>query len=116
MERKLLAKHYYVGTIYGDKQYDELIEMLTKAKRDVELICPEALTNGNPMRVEFDYDEECGEIDVNIIYYRYETDAEYELRMGKETRERDIMKLELHKKIDANKEDVIAYLKSIGAI
>lgn len=116
MERKLLTNRYYAGTIYGDKLYDELIEMLTRAKRNVETLCPEALTNGNPMRVEFDYDEEYDNTDVNIIYYRHETDAEYEARTRKDTREKNLMKLELHKKIAANKEEVIAYLKSIGAI
>ena len=116
MERKLLTMHYYAGTIYSDKRYDELMEMLTRAKRDVETICPEVLTNGHPIRVEFDHDEEYGNTDVNIIYYRLETDAEYEARTKKETRELNLMKLELHKKIDANKEEVITYLKSIGAI
>lgn len=116
MKRKLLTCRYYAGTIYSDKLYDELMEMLTKAKHDVETICPEVLTNGHPIRVEFDYDDEYYNTDVNIVYYRLETDAEYEARIGKETRELNIMKLELHKKIDANKEEVIAYLKSIGAI
>ena len=68
------------------------------------------------MRVEFNYDDEYCDTEVNIIYYRTETDAEYEARTRKETRELNLMKLELHKKIDANKEEVITYLKSIGAI
>ena len=116
MEKKLLTNHYYAGTIYGDKLYDELMEMLTRAKRDVELICPEVLTNGNPIRVEFDYDEEYGNTDVNIIYYRHETDAEYEARTKTDLEAKRAAARDLHRKIDANKEEVIAYLKSIGAI
>lgn len=113
MEKKLLTVHYYAGTIYGDKRYDELMEMLTRAKHDVELICPEVLTNSYPIRVEFDYDEEYGNTDVNIIYYRHETDAEYEARTKTDL---EAAARELHRKIDANKEEAIAYLKSIGAI
>ena len=116
MEKKLLAEHYYAGTIYGDIAYNELMSMLDKAKKDIELLYPEVLTNGHPMRVEFNYDDEYCDTEVNIIYIRTETDAEYEARTGKETRERDIMKLELHRKIDANKEEAIEYLKYIGAI
>lgn len=116
MDKKLLTNRYYAGTIYSDKRYDELMEMLTTAKRDVETICPEVLTNGYPMIVEFDHDEEYDNIDVNIIYYRHETDVEYEARTKTGFEAKRAAAMELHRKIDANKEEVIAYLKSIGAI
>lgn len=115
MEKKLLAERYYTGTIYGDIEYTEFVSMLEKAKKDIELLYPEVLTNGHKMRVEF---EENGtyDIDVNITYYRYETDAEYEARYEKELKVKAANSMELRKKIDANKEEAIAYLKSIGAI
>lgn len=118
MEKKLLAERYYAGTIYGDIEYNELMSMLENAKRDVELLYPEVLTNGHRMRVEFDNDTECGDIDleVNITYVRHETDAEYEERRERELKAKTAGTIELHKKIDANKEEVIEYLKSIGAI
>lgn len=117
MEKKLLAEHYYAGTIYGDIEYTELVSMLEKAKKDIELLYPEVLTNGHKMRVEFE-DDECNyrDIDVNITYYRHETDAEYEARREKELKTKAANSMELRKKIDANKEEAIAYLKSIGAI
>lgn len=114
MNKKLLTEHYYAGTIYGDMEYNTLITMLDKAKKDVELLYPEVLTNGHPMRVEFDY--EAGDLDVNIIYHRHETDAEYELRREKELKAKAANTMELRKKIDANMEETITYLKSIGAI
>ena len=114
MEKKLLTEYYYVGTIYGDMEYNALIAMLDKAKKDVELLYPEVLTNGHPMRVEFDYED--GDLDVNIIYHRHETDAEYELRREKELKAKAANTMELRKKIDANMEETITYLKSIGAI
>lgn len=117
MNKKLLTEHYYAGTIYGgDRVYTEFVELLEKAKKDVELLYPEVLTNGHPMRVEFDTNEGYGEIDINIIYYRYESDYEYELRRDKELKVKAANTMELRKKIDANKEEAIAYLKSIGAI
>lgn len=117
MEKKLLAERYYAGTIYGgDRVYTEFVELLEKAKKDVELLYPEVLTNGHPMRVEFDTNERYGEIDINIIYYRYESDYEYELRREKELKAKAANTMELRKKIDANMEETITYLKSIGAI
>ena len=117
MEKKLLAERYYAGVIYGgDMVYTEFMELVEKAKKDVELLYPEVLTNGHPMRVEFDTNEGYGEIDVNIIYYRYETDYEYDARREKELKAKVANTMELRKKIDANKEEAIAYLKSIGAI
>lgn len=116
MEKKLLAERYYAGTIYGDIAYNELMSMLDKAKKDIELLSPEVLTNGHPMRVEFDYDEEYCDTDVNIIYIRTETDAEYEARTKTGLEAKRAAAMELHRKIDANKEEAIAYLKSIGAI
>lgn len=118
MDKKLLTEHYYAGTIYGDMECNALIEMLDKAKKDVELLYPEVLTNGYPMRVEFDYED--GDLVVNIIYHRHESDYEYELRREKE-REKELKAkaantMELRKKIDANMEETITYLKSIGAI
>ena len=118
MEKKILAERYYAGTIYGDIEYKVLLELLEKAKKDVELLYPEVLTNGHPMRVEFDTDTEYGDIDidVNITYVRHETDAEYEERRERELKAKAAGTMELHKKIDANKEEAIKYLKSIGAI
>lgn len=115
MEKKLLAERYYAGGICGgDMVYTEFIELVEKAKKDVEFLYPEVLTNGHPMRVEFDTDD--GDIDINIIYYRYESDYEYDLRREKELKAKAFNSMELRKKIDANKEEAIAYLKSIGAI
>ena len=114
MEKKLLAERYYAGTIYGDMEYNALIAMFDKAKKDIELLYPEVLTNGHPMRVEFDYED--ADLDVNIVYHRYESDYEYELRREKELKAKAANTMELRKKIDANKEEAIAYLKSIGAI
>lgn len=118
MEKKILAERYYAGTIYGDIEYSELISILEKAKRDVELLYPEVLTNGHKMRVEFDTDTEYGDIDidVNITYVRHETDAECKARIESELKVKAANTMELRKKIDANKEEAIAYLKSIGAI
>lgn len=116
MEKKLLTEYYYAGTIYGDMEYNALIEMLDKAKKDIELLYPEVLTNGHPMRVEFENNTDCGELNVNIIYHRHESDYEYELRREKELKAKAANTMELRKKIDANKEEAIAYLKSIGAI
>ena len=98
-----------------DIECNVLIEMLEKAKRDVEILYPEVLTNGHPMRVEFDREDDYS-IDIDIVYYRYETDAECEARHEKELKVKAANTIELRKKIDANKEEVIAYLKSIGAI
>lgn len=118
MEKKLLAERYYAGTIYGDIEYNELMSILEKAKRDVELLYPEVRTNGHPMRVELESDPEGGDIDleVNITYIRYESDAEYNDRRERELKAKAAGTRELHRKIDANKEEVIKYLKSIGAI
>lgn len=116
MEKKLLAKYYYAGTFYGDIEYNDLIELLETAKQDVETSYPEVLTNGKPIIVEFNTGSELGDIDINIIYHRYETDAEYEVRCENEFKAKADNTIELHKKIDANKEEAIAYLKSIGAI
>ena len=117
MEKKLLAERYYAGAIYvGDMVYTEFIELVEKAKKDVEFLYPEVLTNGHPMRIEFDNNDGYGEIDVNIIYYRYESEYEYNARREKELKAKAANSIELRKKIDANKEEAIAYLKSIGAI
>lgn len=116
MEKKILAERYYAGTIYGDIVYNELMSMLEKAKKDIELLYPEVLTNGYPMRVEFDNDTEYCDIEVNIIYIRTETDAECEARLNKELKAKAANTMELRKKIDANKSEAIEYLKSIGAI
>lgn len=116
MEKKIIAEHYYVGTIYGDIVYTELMNMLERAKKDIELLYPEVLTNGHPMRVEFDNDTEYCDIEVNIIYIRNETDAEYEARLNKDLKIKAANTMALRKNIDANKEEVIEYLKSIGAI
>lgn len=116
MNKKLLTEYYYAGTIYGDMEYNALIEMLDKAKKDVELLYPEVLTNGHPMRVEFEDSADHIDIDVNIIYHRHETDYECELRREKELKAKAANIMELRKKIDANMEETITYLKSIGAI
>lgn len=116
MEKKLLSECYYAGTIYGDIEYKVLMELLEKAKHDVEILYPEVLTNGHPMRVEIDHDTEYNDIDVNIRYYRLESDTEYEARHERELKAKVANTMELRKKIDANKEETIAYLKSIGAI
>lgn len=116
MEKKLLTERYYVGTIYGDMEYNALIEMLGKAKKDVELLYPEVLTNGHPVRVEFDREDEYSDLDVNIVYHRRESDYEYEVRREKELKAKAANTMELRKKIDANMEETITYLKSIGAI
>ena len=116
MEKKLLSRHEYVGTIYNDIVLDDFINMVNVAKNNIKLCSPESLTNGHPIRIEFDYDEDGGEIDVNIIYYRHETDEEYKKRVSEDIKRKDIATLELHKKIRENKEEVIKYLKSIGEI
>lgn len=118
MEKKILVERYYVGTIYGEIEYNELMRILEKGKRDIELLYPEVLTNGHPMRVEFSNEGEYGDVDleVNITYIRYESDAEYNARIERELKAKAAGTMELHKKIDANKEEVIKYLKSIGAI
>jgi hypothetical protein len=116
MNKKLLTETYYAGTIYGDMEYNALIEMLDKAKKDVELLYPEVLTNGHPMRVEFENNADYGDLNVNIIYHRHETEYEYELRREKELKAKAANTMELRKKIDANMEETITYLKSIGAI
>ena len=114
MDKKLLTETYYAGTVYGDMEYNALIAMLDKAKKDIELLYPEVLTNGHPMRVELDYED--SDIDINIVYHRYESDYERELRREKELKAKAANTMELRKKIDANMEETITYLKSIGAI
>jgi hypothetical protein len=116
MENKILAERYYAGTIYGDIEYNELMSILEKAKKDIELLYPEVLTNGHPMRVEFDYNTEYCDTEVNIIYIRHETDAECEARREAELKTKAANTMALRKAIDANKSDAIEYLKSIGAI
>ena len=114
--RKLLTKREYVGTLYGDITLESLKEMIDTAENNIKLCCPEALENGHPIRIDFEYDEEYGNTEVNLIYYRHETDEEYKKRVSEDIKRKDIATLELHKKIRENKEEAIEYLKSIGAI
>jgi hypothetical protein len=116
MEKKLLTERYYAGSFYGDMEYNAWIELLESAKRDIETLYPEVLTNGHPMLVEFDTETGNGDIDINIIYHRHESDYEYEVRCEKELKAKAANTMELRKKIDANLEETISYLKSIGAI
>lgn len=112
MERKMVHESESMYTLScGEIEADKLIKLIEKKKKEIIDKYPEAANN--IINVEISYDEEYAEVDLEMGYIRYETDAEYNCRMRAE---KSTPNERLRYMIDNNKSEVINYLKSIGAI
>lgn len=114
IEKKTQYEETHVCIINNDIEINFLMDALTKKKNEILEMYPEAANNR--IHVTVDYDEEYGEFELNIGYIRYETDAEYRCRMRTEENRKYAEIAELRRRIDANYEEAISYLKSKGAI
>jgi hypothetical protein len=112
--KKIKYEETYVCAMSGDIEINFFIDALTKAKNEILEKYPEAANNRIQVTVE--HDEEYCEFELNIGYIRYETDAEYRCRMKAEENKKLAAISEMKRRIDANREEAVNYLKSIGAI
>lgn len=114
--KKIKYEETHVCTMSGggDIEINFLIDALTKKKNEIIEMYPE--TANNRIQVTVDYDNEYEEYELNVGYIRYESDAEYRCRMKAEENRKHSEISELKRRIDANREETINYLKSIGAI
>ena len=113
-EKKIKYEETHVCAMSGDIEINFLMDALTKAKNEILEKYPEAANNRIQVTVE--HDEEYGEFELNIGYIRYESDAEIRCRLKTEENRKRAEFAELRRRIDANYEEAINYLKSIGAI
>lgn len=112
--KKIKYDETHVCTMSGDIEINFLIDALTKKKNEILETYPEAAHNR--IQVAVDYDDEYEEYELNLGYIRYESDAEYRCRMRAEENKKLATISEMKRRIDANREEAVNYLKSIGAI
>lgn len=112
--KKIKYEEVHVCSMSGDIEINFLMDALTKKKNEILEMYPEAANNR--MQVIVEHDEEYGEYELNVGYIRYENDAEYRCRLKTEENRKRAEVAELRRRIDANYEEAINYLKSIGAI
>ena len=114
MERILICAEESICTITSDIEIDLLIKLLTKKKEEIIKKYPEAVDNRIEVLVE--YDTEYRECELSIGYIRKENDTEYRCRMRADENMKREKNAALRRAIDSNKEEAVAYLKSIGVI
>ena len=114
IRNKTQYEETFVCTISGDIEINFLIDALTKKKNEILETYPEAANN--VIQVIIDYDGEYNEYELSLSYIRYESDAEYRCRMKTEENRKHAEITEMKHRIDANREEAVNYLKSIGAI
>ena len=98
----------------GEIEINFLMDALTKKKNEILEKYPEAANN--IIKVTVEHDEEYDEHELNVGYIRYESVAEYRCRMKAEENRKRTEITEMKRRIDANREEAVNYLKSIGAI
>lgn len=113
MEKNLVYKESLIGIIYSDIELNTFLTRVNQVKEAVLQMSPESADH--TMRLEFDYGTDY-DIEVSLGYYRYETNEEYQKRITKPERDRQERLNKLYAQIEQDKEEVISYLKSIGAI
>lgn len=113
MEKKLVYKESLIDIIYSDIELNTFLTKVNQVKEAVLQMSPESADH--TMRLEFEYGTDY-DIEVSLGYYRYETDEEYQRRITKPERDRQERLQKLYAQIEQDKEEVISYLKSIGAI
>lgn len=114
IEKKTQYEETHVCAMSGDIEINFLMDALIKKKNEILEMYPEAANNR--IHVTVDYDEEYSEYELSLGYTRYESDAEYRCRMKAEESRKYAEIAELRRRIDANHEEAISYLKSKGAI
>ena len=112
--KRIKYEEVHICTSCGDVEVNSFIDVLTKKKNEIIEKYPEVVNNR--MQVAFSYDEDYGEYELNLGYIRYENDAEYRCRLRDEENKKHATITEMKRRIDANREEAINYLKSIGAI
>ena len=113
MEKKLVYKESLIDIIDSDIELNTFLTKLNQVKEAVLQMSPESADH--KMRLEFQYGVDY-DVEISLGYYRYETDEEYQKRITKPERDRQDRLQKLYAKIEQDKEEVISYLKSIGAI